>query len=212
MPCLWKVVLNCNQKNHFKVCCPRNRKKVHEIEQTESHCEESSDPEFFVEAVSIQDPLNIKEMKKESPVWSITLTSNGLPISYKTDTGGQYNVIPLNIYEKLNLQSDLRPVNLKLSAYNNSEIPVIGKCSLTLEHKSELFNVSFLVVGTKSLPILGLESCETRKLIKRICCVESKENLFPSEFSDCFGEIGTHNKTHHIEIKENFTQLSLPSK
>ena len=47
-------------------------------------------------------------------------------------------------------------MKLKLSAYNNSEIPMIGKYSLTLEHKNELFNVSFLVVDSKSVPILGL--------------------------------------------------------
>ena len=101
-------------------------------------------------------------------------------------------------------------MNLKLSAYNNSEIPVIGKCSLTLEHKNELFNKSFRVVDIKSVPILGLESCENLKLIKHICSVEFKENSFLSKFSDCFGEIGALNKTHHIEIKENFTPVVTP--
>ena len=113
------------------------------------------------------------------------------------------------IYQRLNPQPDLHAVNLKLSAYNNSKIPVIGKCSHTLQHKKNLFNVFFLV-DTKSIPILGLETCENLKLIKRICSVESKENSFLSEFSDCFGEIGTLNKTHHIEIKENFTPVVTP--
>ena len=144
------------------------------MEQIETDCEESSDLEFFVETISIQDPLNINETKNKSSVWSITLTSNGLRILHKIDTGAQCNVVPLKIYQKLNPQPDLHPVNLKLSAYNNSEIPVIGKCSLTLEHKNELFNVSFLVVDTKSVPILALESCENLKLIKRICSVKSK--------------------------------------
>ena len=125
----------------------------------------------------------------------------------KIDTGAQCNVVPLKIYQKLNPQPDLHSVKLKLPAYNNSEIPVIGKCSLTLEHKNEIFNLSFLVVDTKSVPILGLESWENLKFIKRICSVESKENSFLSEFSDCFEEIGTLNKTHHIEIKENLTPV-----
>ena len=91
-------------------------------------------------------------------------------------------------------------MNLKLSAYNKCEIPVIGKNSPTLEHKHELFNVSFLVVDTKLVPILGLESCKNLKLIKRICSAELKENSFLSEFLDCFGEIGTLNETYHIEV------------
>ena len=70
--------------------------------------------------------------------------------------------------------------------------------------------MSFLVVDIKSVPILGLESCENLKLIKRIRSVESKENSILSGFSDCFGEIVTLSKTHHIEIKENFTPVVTP--
>ena len=43
-----KLCLTCNRKNHFKVCCPQNGKKVHKIGQTESNCEENSNLEFFV--------------------------------------------------------------------------------------------------------------------------------------------------------------------
>lgn len=85
--------------------------------------------------------------------------------------------------------------------------PVIGKCLLPLEHKYELLSMSFLVVDTKSVLILGLELCKNLKLIKCICRVESKESSFSSEFSDCFGEIGNLNKTHHIEMKGNFTAV-----
>ena len=41
-PAHGKSCLNCNRKHDFKVCCPRNRRKVHEIEQIETDCEESS--------------------------------------------------------------------------------------------------------------------------------------------------------------------------
>ena len=125
------------------------------MEQIKTDCQESSDLEFFVETISIEDPLNKNEIKNESSVWSITLTFNGLLILYEIDTGAQCNVVPLNISQKLNPQLDLHPVNLKLSAYNKCEISVIGKSSPTLEHKHELFNVSFLVVDTKLVPILG---------------------------------------------------------
>ena len=93
---------------------------------------------------------------------------------YKIDTGAQYDVVSLRIYQKLNPHPDLYPVNLKLAAYNSSEVVVISKCLLTVEHKNELFNVSFVVVDTKSVPILGLEMCENLNLIKRICGVKSK--------------------------------------
>ena len=83
MPSIWKVVFKLQPKkpNCFEVCCPRNRKKVHKIDQTKRDCEVSSNFDFFVETISIQDPLNVNEVKNESSVWSITLTSNGPSIS-----------------------------------------------------------------------------------------------------------------------------------
>lgn len=92
----------------------------------------------------------------------LTLTFNGLPISYKFGADAQCKVVPVNIYQKLNLQPGLQPINIKLSASNNSKISMIGKCSFTHEHESELFNVSFIVVDTKSVTILGLEACENQ--------------------------------------------------
>ena len=101
--------------------------------------------EVFVETISIQDPLDINEIKKnENSVWSITLTSNVLLISCKIDACTQCIVFSLN--QKLNTQPDLYPVNLKLFARNTSKIPVIGRCSLTFEHRNERFNVSFLLL------------------------------------------------------------------
>ena len=51
----------------------------------------------------------------------------------KIDTGAQCNVIPLTILKMFDAEPDLCPVNIKLSAYNNCKIPVLGKCSLTLK-------------------------------------------------------------------------------
>ena len=51
-------------------------------------------------------------MKKCSD-WSVTLTSNGLPVSYKIDTGPQCSAVPLKIYQKLNEEPDLHPCEFK---------------------------------------------------------------------------------------------------
>ena len=89
-----------------------------------------SDNEFFIETVNIQDSSHINQIKNENSDWSTTLPSNGIPVSYKIDTGAQCNVILLTILKKLYPEPKLRPVNIMLSAYNNSKIPVLGKCSL----------------------------------------------------------------------------------
>ena len=153
---------------------------------------------------------NISQIKNEPSDLNITLSSNGTPISNKIDTGAHCNVIPVESLENISPKPDIQPVNVKLSAYNGSTIPVVGKCSLTLDHKNNYFKVSFIVVDSDSIPILGLKTNEHLQLIKRICQIETNSEKFFSEFHDCFGEIGTLNTTHHIEVKDNVKPVVTP--
>ena len=109
------------KKNHFKVCCPRVGKKVHEIEKDESdEPSDQSNYEFFIETVNMQDSGHINQIKNENSDWSITLPSNGIPVLYKIDTGTQCNVFHLTILKNSGPEPDLCPVNLKLSAHSSS--------------------------------------------------------------------------------------------
>ena len=97
-----------------------------------------------------------------------------------------------------------------MSTYNGSKIPVVGKCQWTLAHTNNSFKVSFIVVDSDSAPILGLKTSKHLQLIKRICRIETNKEMFFSEFHDCFGEIGTLNTTHHIEVKDNVKPVVNP--
>ena len=116
----------------------------------------------------------------------------------------------MTILKKFDPEPDRCPVNIRLSAYNNSKISVLGKCSLTLKHKKSHFDVSFIVVDSRSVAIPGLATSESLDLIKCISPVNVSDEQFLSEFSDCFGEIGTLKNTHHIEIKDNVFPVVTP--
>ena len=133
--------------------------------------------------------VNISHIKNEPSDWNITLSSYGTPISFKTDTGAQCNVIPVEYLENLSPKPNLQPVNIKLSTYNGSKIAVVDKRSLTQDHKNNSFKVSFIVVDSDSVPILGLKTSKHLQLIKRICRIETNSKMFFSEFHDCFGEM-----------------------
>ena len=154
--------------------------------------------------------VNISQIKNEPSDWNITLSSNDTPISYKIDTGAQCNVIPVESLENISPKPDLQPVNVKLSGYNGCKIPVVGKCSLTLAHKKNLFKVSFIIEDSDPVPILGLKTSEHLQLVKRICRIETNSEMFFSELHDCFGEIGTLNTTDHIEVKDNVKPVVTP--
>ena len=53
-PVYEKVCHDCNRKNHFKKCCPRNRKTPHEIEHTETESPSADEYEFFLDTINLQ--------------------------------------------------------------------------------------------------------------------------------------------------------------
>ena len=93
------------------------------------------------------------------------LHSNGIPVSYKINTGVQYNVTSLTILQNSDPEPDICPMNIKLSTYNHSKIPVLRKCSITIKLKKDQFDVSFIIVDSKPAPILGLATSERLSLI-----------------------------------------------
>ena len=195
------------KKNHFKVCYPRVGKKVREIGKDEpNEPSNQSDYEFVIETINIRNSAYIKQIKNDNSDWSITLPSNGTPVSYKIDTETQCNVPPLTILKKFDPEPDLCPVNIKLTTHNISKIPVLGKCSPTLNHKKYHFHVSFIVVDSKTVPIQGLSTGD-EQLVMNV-----SDEQFLSEFPDCFGEIGNPKNTHYIEIMDNATSVGeIPS-
>ena len=92
-PAYGKVCHNGNGKNHFKKCCPHNRKTLHKIEQTETESPSADDCKFFLDMVNLQENpenlVNISQIKNKPSNLNINLSSNGTPISYKIDTGAQ---------------------------------------------------------------------------------------------------------------------------
>ena len=60
------------------------------------------------------------------------------------------------------------------------------------------------------MSILGLATSESLNLVKHIFAVILSDEQFLSEFSDCFGEIGTLKNTHYIGIKDSVTPVVTP--
>ncbi|CAH3172749.1 unnamed protein product, partial [Porites lobata] len=78
--------------------------------------------------------LYTKQCRREVLEWSVILESNGTNINFKLDTGSQVNILPKKEYSKLIHKPKLHPAKVKLTAYNGTNIPVIGKCIITLKN------------------------------------------------------------------------------
>ena len=91
------------------------------------------------------------------------------------NTGAQANVLPLSIYNQLNIRPILTETNVKVSAYNGGSIPTVGQCELNLENKNENYQVTFIVTDSKSPPLLGLQTCQQLNIINRRWAVNTSE-------------------------------------
>ena len=145
--------------------------------------------------------------------WSVTLNSNGTNICYKIDSGAQVNVLPKNRIQSLQRKTRITKSTTTLSAYNRSNVPVKGQCTLHIHHRDKNVPLLFVVADTNSLPIIGLNSSKQLNLIKRILSISnSQKRNFLNEYKDCFGEIGTLPKVHHITIDQNITSVVTPAR
>ena len=187
----------CNKEGHFARVCQSSNKPVNVIENCSN--------EFDNEINFVIDEITQSQNMSETNEWLIKLQSNGTVVAYKLATGAEVNVLPFHIFNCLKERPSLQTSSTRLTAYNGSAIPVRGQCKLNVKHNKTVYDILFIVADTKSSAILGLKSCRDLNLITRVEELKEKskaEKLF-DEFKDCFGEIGTLQKTHHITLKDN---------
>ena len=84
------------------------------------------------------------ELEYNSNDWVVDLETNGHEVRYKLDTGSQVNVLPKSVYFKLLERPKLHSIKVKLSAYNDTSILVIGRCVAAIKHRKNTFPVMFL--------------------------------------------------------------------
>ena len=215
-PAYGKTCLKCKKFNHFASVCLSTQKR---IDLTQAHFQlqyESDSDDFFIGIIdqtekndnTFEENTNVSNVKERD--WFISVKSNGSQIRYKMDTGVQANVLPLSIYNQLNIRPTLTETNVKLSAYNGESIPAVGQCELNLKNKNENYQVTFIVTDSKSPPLLGLQTCQQLNIIKRIWAVNTSEPNLMEQYEDVFGEIGCLQGEHHISINSDVKPVIHP--
>ena len=60
-------------------------------------------------------------------------------------------------FDRLSPRPKLKSTAVKLSAYNDTSIPVAGKSLIPLIHKGKKHHVLFIIVSSEATPIIGLK-------------------------------------------------------
>ena len=99
----------------------------------------------------------------------------GILVHGKQDTGAEINVMPLNVYDQLNMKLNsslqLKPCNdVKIVGYTKQSVSIVGKIAMTCTHANVIKKCLFYVTDiTDTKVILGLNFCRAFNLVKIVC-------------------------------------------
>ena len=207
-PAYGKECRNCMKRNHLAKVC-RSRKVVKAIEKNDDPPEDDND--FFIDAITINDINSVKRGGDNGNVsvevnlntsaeWTQTLQVDNSFIDFKIDSGSQVDIIRYKDYLQLQPKPVLHKTGVTLNAYNNTQVPVHGKCRCVVVYGDIKVSTWFIVTDDNLSPILGLQSSEKLSLIKRsVNNIESADGI-ERRYQDCFGEIGCLSQEYHMEL------------
>ena len=196
----------CHKKGHFSSCCKANKSKskqtVREVKLkkvVDDQCET-----LFIGAIA-NDCDSCDE-------WTIDLVTNGSNVTYKIDTGAQANILPYSHFLRLSRRPNLTDSRIKLHAYNDTNIPVKGSCTLHVNYRNESVPVRFMVADINSSPILGLRTSTRLDLIRRIAAINKKSGIptYLNRYLHCFGPLGCFEQKHKIIVDPNVSPTVNP--
>ena len=163
--------------------------------------------ELFISAIENEGETESDFSRSQ---WQLPLKTCGMYVTYTLDTGAQANILPQRIYYSLENRPRLHKTNIKLSAYNGESVPAKGKVVVRIEKgKNKSFPVQFIVVPTKSNPIIGHKTCERLNLIKRVMLINDSDPSIFDEY-DIFGELGCLPGEYHINTDETVKPVVHP--
>lgn len=145
--------------------------------------------------------------RKTSEDCLVTLAVNGTRLKFKIDSGSQVNILSNQLTEN---KSGLKHTHIKLIAYNDTSIPVLGKCVVQIPHTNRTYNVSLIVADTDVSPIHGLKTSADIELVQRVLSISKREPAPLSKFKECFGGLETFPGYPHITLDPKVTPIINP--
>lgn len=173
-PAYGQTCKSCGRKHHFdKVCRAAGAGRVNAVvrdyqtpvETTASGARiwgPDSGPQYserdcglFLGMVEMESQV-ISEIGVE---WAEKIELSNRLVDCKIDTGAQANVMALSTFRQNFGPELLEKSTVNLKAYNNTQIPCVGKIGLHARFNSVSRNVQFYIVPIEAKTILGLQSC-----------------------------------------------------
>ena len=125
------------------------------------------------------------------------------------DSRAQVSILPEHIYKELQNRPRSHKTGIKLTGYDGANIPVTEKCIARIK-KGHNKTFQFIVVPTKSVPIMGLDSCEKLNLINKCFIINGTDTSIIDKYDSVFGNIGCLPGEYKIKVDPNVAPVIHP--
>ena len=196
----------CNERNHYARCRFKSKNGTEERRVRHVEVEEHESNELL-EGLCIEEIQGSTRRNIQSD-----LLVNDIPVSFKLDTGAEYNVISLGLANELNAQ--VQPTSMPLKSFGGHQLDTMGKCILDTKVKEVKGPtlLEFYVLRDNVISLLGLESCldlesialnnKVEQIDLSVDEVQEKFTLL-DKFQDVFKGLGCVEGEYNIKLKAN---------
>jgi hypothetical protein len=117
-PAKQAVCKNCKKVGHYQIMC-RSKKAIHSVRA-----------EIQAEALFLD---TIKNQSVQSNSWSIEISVNDQPVTFRIDTGSDATVLPAATYDAMFANAPLLPVDTQFFGPNRSMLDAVGRFNARLQ-------------------------------------------------------------------------------
>ena len=205
-PAYKQICKSCGKEGHFaKVCRSSRRRSLSRNRTLSASAPSSPSSSSAVHVVhENHDTMFVGQLRIEAcersaqSCWWKQFNINRTNVSCKLDTGAEANVMSRSVFESLVSPATLRHSSTVLTAYGESKLHPLGVVTLQLEHAGKQQPVDFFVVDRPVATILGLPTCTTLDIVRRIDVLHSQSLL--DNYADVFTGLGEMPGEYHIEL------------
>ena len=193
-PAYGHICKTCGSRNHLESMCrskndkpshksnPKHKqsepqkshnrghgRKLNQVNGNSSDCEDEHDAYSYV--------YKINSAKSSDEFVKLRFLNSKIGAMATVDTGAEVSVLPARVYKQLYPSSvdsngviqGLGACGMKLTAFNNTNINVMGQIRLPVKHRDVVKNIMFIVTNIETATIIGRNDAVDLHCVEFLC-------------------------------------------
>lgn len=208
-PAFGKKCNFCKGANHFSSVCFKKKTNDTKVKAIECEFDSSEEDDQFQSDTIYSVETGDNHNKGAVCPLKFVVNNDVKRLNCLLDTGASCNVIGLENYKALidagASEVKLRRTSIRIRGFGDKITKPVGEATLTVLRRKQIFEIPFIVVTLKQIPLISMTTCEQLKLIK-ICATvepEPEAETIINKYSDVFVGIGELDGDISLEIDPN---------